>query len=431
MADTIRKNKNNTLRKALPKEDKGVYKMTTKLTTSICVEGAGLERKLIFKHDGVRDCIPLPAEWGGGGIVDCSGVANCIDNSPEVTQAILNFLATHDIVFNGHITFEDTTVTYINTTIEGGTYVNQTIYNPTIIGAKTAKYEWYNEGPMNGDAAGTVFNLTYVPIGDIIISMVGGVIQLEPGDYTHVQWENKFTLDIDTTGQEILVSYIATIIPEDNMLFNEIPLAGGTPGTVITLTNIPVGDVIVSFEGGLIQEPGVDYTHAGNTITMTNDTTGQNILVTYVMGGPDAKFELFNEATQTGGIIGTSIPLTHEPKGDVFLSILGWVIQIDNTDYHYDSVTNSIVLDVDMSGNNIVITYLKLLTLPLLKFTTTLTPAIWVPYAVTHGLGTEDIIAQIWDVATKTKVDLNMEIIDSNTIEVTSTTTDTVKIVII
>lgn len=377
MAETIRKNKNNTLRKAIAKEDKGVYKMTTKLTTSICVEGTGLERKLIFKHDGVRDCIPLPAEGGGGGwITDCSGVASCIANNPEVAQEILNFLATNNIVFGWDITFQDndvtfnnsdvnftnntelnydsttisnhdgdtinnnnntinndgnvinntnntvnydtttvnsenstynndgdtfnssnstynhdgdtvnydnSTITNTNTTIDWGTYTDVTLYNPTIVGGSGAEIFWFNEDPISGWAPGLVITLTKIPLWDVVLSTVGGLIAIEPTDYTHATNSTQVTINMDTTWEDILVSYVVSQWAVNTELVNEV-IVGWASNTLFPLLNEPLGDIMVSVKGGVIQIEPTDYTHTAgdDEFTMLIDTTWLDIIVTYL-----------------------------------------------------------------------------------------------------------------------------------------------------
>lgn len=363
MADTIRKNKNNTLRKALPKEEKGTYKTTLKYSTSICVEGTGEDRKLIFKHDGIKDCIPLPAEWGGGGwITSCAWVANCIANNSEVATAILNFLATNNIVFGWDITFQDNDVTFnnsdvnftnntelnyesttisnhngdtinnnnnvinndgnvinntdntinydsstvnstdttynhdgdtvnyddstinnTNTNINGGTYTDVTLYNPTIVGGSGAEIFWFNEDPISGWAPGLVITLTKIPLWDVVLSTVGGLIAIEPTDYTHTLNSTQVTINMDTTWEDILVSYVVSQWAVNTELVNEV-IAGWASNTLFPLLNEPLGDIMVSIKGWVIQLEPTDYTHTAgdDEFTMLIDTTWLEIIVTYL-----------------------------------------------------------------------------------------------------------------------------------------------------
>lgn len=382
MADIIRKNKNNTLRKAIAKEDKGVYKTTTKLTTSICVEGTWANRKLIFKHDGVKDCIPLPAEWGGGGwITDCSGVANCIATSSEVAQEILNFLATNNIVFGGDITFENNDVTFNNSDVN---FTNDTTlnYDSTTI----SNHDWdtinndnntiNNDGNVINNTDNTInnedntvnYNSTTVNSTDSTYNNDGDTFNSSNSTYNH-DWD---TVNYDNTtiewGQFTNITlYNPTIIGgtgAEVFWFNEAPIAWWAPGTVLTLTNIPLGDVVLSTVGWLIAIEPTDYTHIANStqVTLNMDTTWEDILVSYVVSQVTVNTALVNEVI-TGNSANTTFPLISEPLGDIMVSIKWWVIQIEPTDYIYTAWDDDFEMLIDTTGLDIIVTYLKDTTL--------------------------------------------------------------------
>lgn len=109
----------------------------------------------------------------------------------------------------GSNTYNDSTTNTYGGNLYNTTINNPVINNPTFTGSIGIGMAWFNEPtPFTWGAVSTVLNLTNTPNGDILLSLEGWVIQLEPSDYTHVAGTNLVTMNIDTTGQNILVSYI-------------------------------------------------------------------------------------------------------------------------------------------------------------------------------------------------------------------------------
>lgn len=134
----------------------------------------------------------------------------------------------------GSNTYNDpTTNTY------GGNYINNTFNNPTFTGSIGIGMAWYNEPtPFTGWPASTVLNLTNTPNGDVLVSLEGWVIQLEPSDYTHVANTNTVTMNIDTTGQNILVSYIIGTTNTMTVISKKVTWATRTwPSNTITIVD--------------------------------------------------------------------------------------------------------------------------------------------------------------------------------------------------
>lgn len=92
------------------------------------------------------------------------------------------------------------------TTVEWGTFNSNTFNNPTFTGNIGVGIKWVNEQIPWWPAWS--FGLDNIPMWDIQVSTVGGVIQIETGDYTHTDNSQTFTTAIDTTGATLLVSYI-------------------------------------------------------------------------------------------------------------------------------------------------------------------------------------------------------------------------------
>ena len=186
-------------------------------------------------YDDVNNQIILSwSTWGWW--FSCWDVALCISSNVWTQTALLNWLQSlpsvtltwdwtfqwvsnfdWDVNFNNNtITIDSSTInssdsTYnhtndtinydANTEINWWMFNNNTFNNPTFTGNIGVGIKRVNEQITGWPA--WIFNLANIPMWDIQVSTVGGVIQIETGDYTQT-----FTTTIDTTGATLLVSYI-------------------------------------------------------------------------------------------------------------------------------------------------------------------------------------------------------------------------------
>ena len=65
------------------------------------------------------------------------------------------------------------------------------------------------------------------------------------------------------------------------------------------------------------------------------------------------------------------------------------------------------------------------------RYTETITPVINTAQTITHNLGTSDPLVQVRDVTTNEVVDVIVKVTSSNTIQITSSTTDQLRVVVI
>lgn len=174
-------------------------------------------------------------------------------------------------------------INYNNTNIEWGSYTNATLYNPTIVWGTWAEIFWYNEEPITWGPDPLTITLTNIPLGDVVLSTVGGLIAIEPSDYTHANNSNQVVMNMDTSWEDILVSYIVAQGSVNTALVNEV-ITGDASNTVFPLINEPLWDIMVSVKGGVIQIEPTDYTHTAgdDEFTMLIDTTWLDIIVTYL-----------------------------------------------------------------------------------------------------------------------------------------------------
>jgi hypothetical protein len=76
--------------------------------------------------------------------------------------------------------------------------------------------------------------------------------------------------------------------------------------------------------------------------------------------------------------------------------------------------------------------YLKdLATTNATRYATTITPVANTQQVVTHNMNNSDVIVQVRDATTNTVVDVDIEILSANTIGITSTTTDQLRVVVL
>ena len=182
--------------------------------------------------------------------------------------------------------------------------------------------------------AWATYTLPSVPSWDIQVSIKWWVIQSEANpDYSHTNDAQTFTMSANRTGYTVMVSYIEsvsswfdcsdmndcitnntttqstllnwlentptvniwwnwtfdnvtlnnpTITWYDIEWFNEAPFTWWAVSTVFTLSHTPKWHVLVSIKWWVIQVPPTDYTLSWNTITMHIDTTGSEILISYI-----------------------------------------------------------------------------------------------------------------------------------------------------
>ncbi len=94
-----------------------------------------------------------------------------------------------------------------------------------------------------------------------------------------------------------------------------------------------------------------------------------------------------------------------------------------------NATTQTVALVRDASNGRL---YLKdLATMNARRYATTITPVAWVQQTVTHNLWTTDVIVQVRDATTNEVVSVEIEILTANTIGITSTTTDDLRIVVL
>lgn len=229
-------------------------------------------------------------EWANVNFTDTTinniGVTENYDETSSVTYnwTTIDHNNTTETYNSSTISYDgDTSINYDNTTIEGGIYTDVTLYNPTIVGWSEAEIFWFNEEPVAWWAPGTVLTLTNKPLWDVVLSTVGWLIAIEPTDYTHTSNSQQVTINMDTTGEDIIVSYIVSQNAVNTELVNEV-ITGGASNTVFQLADEPLGSIMVSIKGWVIQIEPTDYTHTAgdDEFTMLIDTTGLDIIVTYI-----------------------------------------------------------------------------------------------------------------------------------------------------
>jgi hypothetical protein len=64
------------------------------------------------------------------------------------------------------------------------------------------------------------------------------------------------------------------------------------------------------------------------------------------------------------------------------------------------------------------------------KYATTLTPVKNSPQTVNHQLNSTDVVVNVYDATTKNAVIVDVTVVDNNNITITSTTTDSLRIVV-
>ena len=193
-----------------------------------------------------------------------NNVADSITNSLAVQTALENFIENTNFTLLGDITFQDNTVTFDNstvnfenwttlnydstvvsnhngdtvnydwstinsnnteynhtgdtinydatTTVDGGTFNNNTFNNPTFtwnIGVNVK----YKNVELSWQTAWATYTLPTAPSWDIQVSIKNGVIQSEvTPDYTHTASTTTFTMVDDRTGQTVMISYIEAVM---------------------------------------------------------------------------------------------------------------------------------------------------------------------------------------------------------------------------
>lgn len=91
------------------------------------------------------------------------------------------------------------------TTVEWGVFTNNTFNNPTFTGNIGISDRLVNE-IKTGWVAGA-FTLANTPSGNIQVSIIWWLIQVPWVDYTHIGNSTSFTTLIDTTWDQLLVTY--------------------------------------------------------------------------------------------------------------------------------------------------------------------------------------------------------------------------------
>ena len=220
---------------------------------------------LTATYDDINNQIILTVTWWGWSFT-CADVATCIDSNTTTQTALLNWLQwltnvtlswdwnfEWDVNFaNNTVTFDNSTVNFENwttlnydntvvsnhngdtinydgatinstnteynhtgdtinydatTTVDGGTFNNNTFNNATFTWSSVIAWALVTDY-IPWDVATTVYTLSNIPSGTIQVSTQGGVIQIEPSDYTHTDDTITFTGNVNRTGFDLIVTYI-------------------------------------------------------------------------------------------------------------------------------------------------------------------------------------------------------------------------------